>query len=230
MTQVNAPIAGSVVETKPFDKPQSASVDVDTQTIVSGGHSVLAGFICTVLMFAWMFFFVIGYGIPTFKHREFLQKDLTSVEVGAWSSKSSQIFESLVLVWLAYTPMNLIFLCCFGSLLGCFGRIAAPAAIRIMRGAGQSDAAAGLSARAAGRNMPSALGAIAWGFFVSLLVISGTMIVSGDLETMSKSPDHYVRVAATSSILAFVVGWRPQFIERMVRGVGDSKLGGARTA
>lgn len=153
-----------------------------------------------------------------------------------------QAFGALGVVAVSYTPTNLAILCSFAALIGCLGQIAT-----VTRRAGRARAAAAegganrvrSSADDAGASKPieavappspidvtlrNSIGAVTWGFFVYLVVTSGTIVFTGD-PFQHTSPEQYIRLAGAASLLAFVVGWRPELLGDMLAKVTASRIG-----
>jgi hypothetical protein len=170
----------------------------------------------------WAAFFIVGYAIPTSSHRSYLQDELTKIAVGDFGAQLNKIVEGLLFVGFAYTPMNLIFLCCLASLIGCMGRIVAPGVTSIQQRRAETTSNSNVAFR-------STIGAITWGFFVFLLVLSGSMIVFGD-PFQASTPAQYMRVACAASALAFVVGWNPGFVQKLVQRVEQGAAGSSTSS
>ncbi|MCC6676384.1 MAG: hypothetical protein IT436_04505 [Phycisphaerales bacterium] len=68
-----------------------------------------------------------------------------------------------------------------------------------------------------------AITAVTWGFFIYLIIVSGTVVLTGD-PFKETSPEQYLRMAGSASLLAFAVGWQPQILAQMVSNVGSTKL------
>jgi hypothetical protein len=187
---------------------------IERLTAPVGGQRVasaaLGGLIATA---AWIALFTAGLAVPSQPFRDGLLSlaggaaPPGAVEVaGLWGA-----LRSLGVIAVCYTPTNLATLCCLASLVGCLASTAtnAPAA------APRADEPA--------IPLRPAICAITWGFFIYLLMISG-MLLAVESPFASTSPDQYLRLAGTASLLAFVAGWRPELIARLVAHVGDSKL------
>jgi hypothetical protein len=69
------------------------------------------------------------------------------------------------------------------------------------------------------------ISAITWGFFIYLFLISG-MMLAVENPFSATTPDQYLRLAGTASLFAFVVGWRPELLTRLVAQVGQARMGG----
>jgi hypothetical protein len=194
------------------------------RTVFSAG----AGAMATAL---WLGLFTIGMTIPTEPYRARL---LAMDPVKAGAPSIMEIFESLIVVLFAYTPTNLVLLCCASALVGCLGRLAttddAEARALIHRHHGDPltppasvPAPVDEKLGAAVSPLAPAITAITWGLFIYLVVVSGTVVVAGD-PFKSTSPDQYLRLAGSSSLLAFAVGWRPQFVTQLVTSVCGSRF------
>lgn len=189
--------------------------------------AALAGTITTGL---WLAMFTIGLSVPTQAYRDRLMSMNPASQAGApdlWETLCS-----LIVIGFAYTPTNLAILCCAAALVGCLGRLAttndAEAHAATLKsedpGTGRTlevtaTAVATSPSTMAISPLAPAITAVTWGLFIYLIVISGTVVVAGD-PFKATSPEQYLRLAGTSSLLAFVVGWRPQFIADLVMRAG----------
>jgi hypothetical protein len=123
-------------------------------------------------------------------------------------------------------------LCCLASLIGCLGY----AATNHVGQGGRRDGTvreSGEPSRTAARaaktdpavlSLRPAVSAVTWGFFIYLFLISGTLLAV-ESPFANTTPDQYLRLAGTASLLAFVVGWQPEVLMRLVSQVGASRMG-----
>lgn len=59
------------------------------------------------------------------------------------------------------------------------------------------------------------LSALARGFFVYLSILSGLLVLTGD-PFDSPTPGQYFRLAGTTSLFCFIVGWQPNFLSGLI--------------
>jgi hypothetical protein len=193
---------------------------------VGGRRTVFAATAGTFATGLWLGLFTIGLCIPTQAYRDRL---MAIDPIKAGSPSVPEIFESLVVVAFAFTPTNLALLCCAAALVGCLGRLATTDDAEARALLDAHEDAKGTEAPTLERGavtvspLAPAITAITWGLFIYLIVVSGTVVVTGD-PFQSTSPEQYLRMASSTSLLAFAVGWRPQFISQLVSGVCGSKL------
>lgn len=107
---------------------------------------------------------------------------------------------AFAMVLFTYTPTNLAMLGCFAATSG---------------SGGINEADAEDHRNAAVR-----------GFFVYLMLISGMLVVSDDPFT-SPSQSQYIRLAGMTSLLCFIVGWRPEVVASMMNRVLTAQGDGA---
>lgn len=182
----------------------------------------------TITTMVWLGMFTIGLCVPT----EPFRQHLMSIAPGPESPWLIDVLRSLIIVAAAYTPTNLAILCCAAALVGCLGRLAttndaeAHAATLNSRNSetGQvvqvtATSVTPSTASMAVSPLAPSISAVTWGLFIYLIVISGSVVMTGDPFKMT-TPEQYLRLAGTSSLLAFVVGWRPQFIADLVTRAG----------
>lgn len=200
---------------------------------IGGRRTVFAATAGTLATGLWLGLFTIGLTIPTQPYRDRLMA-MDPSKAGA--PGVSEIAESLIVVGFAYTPTNLALLCCAAALVGCLGRLAttndaeAQAALDEAQNGAGTKAPCETVAESGGTQvspLAPAITAITWGLFIYLIVVSGTVVVTGD-PFKSTSPEQYLRLAGSASLLAFAVGWRPQSITQFVNVVCTSKMGGSK--
>jgi hypothetical protein len=208
--------------------PQSAGWASRVVHRFGGRRTVYAAIAGTLATGLWLGLFTIGLAVPTQPYRDRLMA-MDPSKAGA--PAISEIFSSLIVVGFAYTPTNLALLCCAAALVGCLGRLAttndaeARAIIDQERnGTAKTEGAADEGGGTRVSPLAPAITAITWGLFIYLIVVSGTVVVTGD-PFKSTSPEQYLRLAGSASLLAFAVGWRPQSITQFVNVVCASKMG-----
>jgi hypothetical protein len=205
------------------DRPAASNSDTPTTGVVAflGGKRMIAAAITgAALTLVWLTLFTLGLCVNT----EPFRTRLTNL-AGTGEESTISILEALVVVAFTYTPTNLVHLCCASSLIGCLGRLATT------NGNARSSPQAGDNAKSADDSDPAgisplspAISAVMWGFFVYLVLISGTIVLAGDSFTKT-DPEQYFRLAGSASLLAFAVGWQPQIVTQLVSNIGNAKLG-----
>lgn len=198
------------------DKPGARRRSIARITAPVGGQRVasaaIGGMIATAL---WIALFTAGLAVPSQPFRDGLL-GLAGGTPPAGAVEITSVWDALralVVIAMCYTPTNLATLCCMAALIGC---LASTATNPPSHTPGADEAPIPLR---------PAISAITWGFFIYLFMISG-MLLAVESPFASTSPDQYLRLAGTASLLAFVVGWRPELISRLVAQVGDSRLSG----
>lgn len=227
-------------------KPRRPRRAIDDLSRMFGGrrtaYAATFGVIITAL---WLTLFTVGLSIPTAPYRDRLL-NLANPAGPAGPAAAYGIFESLVVIAFAFTPTNLALLCMVSALAGCLGRLAttddraAELARRSVHRvtvehtdtqsppAGATTATESTTVQATAQTifispLAPAITAVTWGFFIYLIIISGTVVLTGD-PFKETSPDQYLRLAGSASLLAFAVGWQPQILAQLVGNVGAAKL------
>ncbi len=202
--------------------------------------AAVGGMISTAL---WIAMFTVGLSVPSQPFRDGLfALSGGTPPVGAYPINGSlDALYALFIIAFAYTPTNLAMLCCLASLVGCLAYAATNSVETPVRAAKEevlvSTNPRATTALVAASKDPKAvedaatiplrptISAITWGFFIYLFLISGTLLAVEN-PFSSTTPDQYLRLAGTASLLAFVVGWRPELITRMVTQVGHARIAG----
>lgn len=192
-----------------------------------GGLRTVGAAICaTLITGVWLSLFTMGIAIPSEPYRN---RMLAMASPDGVSANAPGILESLTVIAFAYTPTNLALLCCAAALAGCLGRMAT------MRNGettdepsdqastGQGSAGSVAEKKPDSSLLAPAMSAVTWGFFVYLVLISGTIVLTGD-PFKNTSPEQYFRLAGSASLFAFAVGWQPQILNQLVSTVGKSGL------
>jgi hypothetical protein len=143
----------------------------------------------------------------------------------------------LVVIFLSYTPTNLVMLCIFGSMLGSLAfRVAAERCkvpeevknrrvnIKGHRGAGTIEA-----------EYPPTVTAMVHGLCIFLGIIGGLIVIQGNLKFDSAEPDLYFRVAAAATLFSIAAGTNKNFIRDLTKAFrpfanGDGAAGAAKTS
>ena len=154
--------------------------------------SGIIGFISVIL---WLLIFLPGLTINSSPYRELLLK-------------GSINFQNLFMVLVAYTVTNVALLCCTAGIVGAATRrITAKSAVREKL-----------------REKPlfnTVFSGIMRGFSVYLLLLAGVYAATPD-PFGSTSPEQYVRMAGTISLLAFSVNYEPDLFQNII-GIASSK-------
>ncbi|MDX2146362.1 MAG: hypothetical protein SFZ23_02470 [Planctomycetota bacterium] len=208
---------------------------------ISAKRVVGAAIMGAVMTAIWLIIFTLGLSVPSEPFRQ------TLLQLGSTNALPalSEVVASAFVVLMVYTPTNLLMLCVASALIGCLGRTAtsvddiSAALLKRFKMHGvetessrgskftMADAPSAASVTSPGWLLAPAVSAVTWGFFIYLVVISGIVVVTGE-PFQDTSPDQYLRLAGSTSILAFVVGWRPQILTALVTRIGDSRLGEPR--
>ena len=164
-------------------------------TLIHSIHLKTLSFLCL-----WIIFFAAGLVIDTEPYRQGLAFQTSTT----WSSKVSSSFVVLI----CYTPTNVAILCCLAGLLGALG-----SQVKLEPGSAPHE---GLD-----KTHPL-LSALIRGFFVYIVLISGTLIllpdpfpdpsIFGSLAPHDKSNirELYIRLAGLVSLVSFVVSYNPK--------------------
>jgi hypothetical protein len=191
----------------------------------------------------WLSIFTIGLTVPSQVYRDRLLNLGTPKGPGF-----AEAVWSFVMVGIAFTPTNLAFLCCVASLAGCLGRMAttkrharhersavtvstisesATPATTDRPAESESTATSEHSVTIADGDLISPLApgvaAITWGFFIYLVAISGTLVISGE-PFKNTSPEQYLRMAGSASLAAFVVGWKPEILTQLLEKMRSASM------
>lgn len=187
-----------------------------------GAPSVLRSAICgTCVTGVWLLIFTLGLAVPSqpFRDRLLALGTTAGANLGLFG-----IVQDVVTVALVYTPTNLMLLCCVSSLVGCLARLATTRAQAEARRAPATAEKPRVAEEPIAADLAPAISAVTWGFFIYLVVLSGTIVITGE-PFKATSPESYLRVAGTTSLFAFAVGWRPEILTTLVRRIGDNHLG-----
>ncbi|MGE3109997.1 MAG: hypothetical protein AB7G11_06245 [Phycisphaerales bacterium] len=200
--------------------------------------AALGGMVVTAL---WIAMFTVGLSVPSLPFRSGLLavgSSTTPPDAFQINGPLDAIY-ALTVVCFAYTPTNLVLLCCLASLIGCLGYYATTNGVASHTPpthphADDHDLAAG--PHSPSRDHPAdtlslrpAISAVMWGFFIYLFLISGTLLAMEN-PFASTTPEQYLRLAGTASLLAFVVGWQPEVITRLVTQIGRSRISSDKPA
>lgn len=247
LTDVNSPPTVALIVSEPKHEEASPapreSWFMRWINAVGGPNVAGAAFGGSLVTALWIALFTVGLSVPSQPFRDgLLAVGASTPPPNAYpvTGPASALY-ALVVTCFSYTPTNLAILCCTASLVGCLGFSA-------MNRNGNSkhenadthEKGEGTDAHAAGKkptahakhnlakgslSLRPAVSAVTWGFFIYLFLISGTLIaVENPFATTS--PEQYLRLAGTASLLAFVVGWQPEVLMRLVAQVGTSRIGG----
>ncbi len=158
-------------------------------------HDVIGGFI---FVLAWTVLFAAGLIIDSGGYRA----ELTS---GIGLTLRHKIYDWFVAIS-CYTLTNVLLLCAISSVIGEFGR-----RVRL----GLTEEAEEI--RPSGNPFSAAL---ARGFFIYLVAISGIMMLVENPFTAT-SPQQYVRLAGFISLLSFMMGYNPHMFGKFFARVSE---------
>ncbi len=228
-------------------------------TEAAGGHRLLGcAFAGTCITGLWLATFTVGLSIPSQPFRDRLLTMGSTAPDTANQASSLGFIEAVsdvAMVAISFTPTNLALLCCVSALAGCLGRMATTNGIvqRHRAQAVQIDTVSSATTPATPttptqtasistteRSITSsdadkvsplapAISAVTWGFFIYLVALSGTLIISGE-PFKSASPEQYIRMASSASLAAFVVGWKPDILNQLLDKMRGSPMFGSAPA
>ncbi|MEZ4703525.1 MAG: hypothetical protein R2834_24555 [Rhodothermales bacterium] len=171
--------------------------------------STLALALCLLL---WIGFFVLGSAVPS----DNLLKHVLN-ESNPPLNRTANLL-GFVFTW---TWSNILWLCCFASLVGEYGR----------------------GTMGHTTTLPSPTAAMVRGFFIFLAMATGQLVIVGTislppslienagsaLDPSIVSPGQYFRIATFCSFLSFFVGFKPSvftsFLSRVERFAAEEKVG-----
>lgn len=228
---------------------------IERMTDAAGGHRLLgcaaAGTFITGL---WLATFTVGLSIPSqpFRDRLLTMGSTAPDHVNEASTIGfPEAVSNVAMVAISFTPTNLALLCCVSALAGCLGRMATTNGVVERRRSeaiqidtvsssttppGSTAPAQTASVSTSERSVTStdadkvsplapAISAVTWGFFIYLVALSGTLIISGE-PFKNASPEQYVRMASSASLAAFVVGWKPDILNQLLDKMRGSPMFG----
>lgn len=211
---------------------------------LGGKRMIAAAVVGAGLTLVWLTLFTLGLCVNTEPYRTRLtwlagppaiaQGDESQaarlLEAKIKAVQEIDVLYALLAVAFTYTPTNLLLMCCASALIGCLGRLATTNGNN-ENGNGRGASQSSDSSKSAEDSDPTgvsplapAMSAVMWGFFVYLVLISGTIVLAGD-TFMKTDADQYFRLAGSASLLAFAVGWQPQLVTHLVSNIGSAKLG-----
>jgi hypothetical protein len=179
---------------------------------------------------AWLAVFGLGSSVSSAPFRAYAN---SFAAAGTDGAAFLQIFGQVdVVTWLfactlatlTFTPSNVALLCCVSALAGDSLRVLFNAS-----GALEHDRPEGEPRKAQNyTTTPLGVGsAVARGFLVYLILISGLLLVTGT-PFSSTSPQSYISLAGTSSLFCFLVGFRPALVGSLLDRVTESITGSER--
>jgi len=213
-----------------------------------GGRAAIAAITGTIVTGLWITLFTVGLAIPSQPYRDRL---LNLADPDAAAAGPGVII-SVVATAFCYTPTNLAMLCIVAALTGCLGRLATTndaagerarhrQLLLTVVSTSPPDAADAAEIKTSTTStetstvqesvgsdpvvspLAPAITAVTWGFFIYLVIVSGTVVLTGD-PFKETSPEQYLRLAGSASLLAFAVGWQPQILAQLVSNVGTTRL------
>jgi len=182
------------VQTPP---PRQQVVQTNVVKLSFGSNSVVLWGLVVIVI--WVFIFAAGVSVPAAPYIKMLD------EMSHGEASPLTLSGCLMLVITCSTFTNPGILACLASLLGGISRraqeIVAP---------GTSTAASPLVALSA-----ACAAAVIRGFFLYLVFLSGLLLLTTEAITKA-SQDQYVQLAGTVSVLAFVIGYDPEFFSKLM--------------
>lgn len=162
-------------------------------------RELLMGFLAILL---WTAFFCCGVFVPTAEFRQAL-----------WGGKLGLLAATghLLVVVSCYTLTNVLLLSCASALLGC-----------MTRRWQVSDRSRIEASAVAIPPVRVYLSALLRGFFLYLITVAGFLTVTTEESLINTKLDQYIRIAGVTSVLAFVVGYDPRVLNRLLARVMDA--------
>jgi hypothetical protein len=207
-----AGLVQAVAAARPADAaPREAAAAAAAPTVLSATPALgLDGAeiaLSAALFVAWISVITAGIAIGTQPYIDKLQNpEGHGVLSLAWAA---------VIVLTCHTVPNIAVLCCLSSFLGVIGS-------RIFN---EADAGAGPQA---GR-LAGYVSAVTRGFFVYLIILSGTVVVSDEAFTRL-SQEKYVRLAGLASLISFTIGYHPALFRHLLERVDSFMSSGPGVA
>ena len=152
---------------------------------------------CVLSIAAWIILTIAGVAVPT---KGYI--DLMGTESRIAVSQLAWVFFVLIT---CYTFTNIAFLCCLSAIIGAVGR---SARIDDARSSAETDF----------RTL--CIAAIIRGFFMYILIVSGTLILA-DQKFDDISIKQYLQLAGLVSLLSFAVGYDPSLFGRLFHRVAS---------
>lgn len=106
-----------------------------------------------------------------------------------------------------YTVTNVAMLCGLSSFLGTLGR--------------RTRIAGNERIDPSGEPLRQYTAALVRGFFVFIAMVAGTMALTGPAAFTNTTPETYLRLAATASLVSFLTGYKPQLFVRLQGRLDD---------
>lgn len=174
---------------------------VDLKPAIKPKGSFKSALVLAICLLLWILFFVAGSAVPS--------DDLLQRAVAEGARPRTRILNMLGFVF-TWTWSNIIWLCCFSTLVGEYGR------------------------EALGRKgMPNMVAALVRGFFIFLAMATGQLVIAGTLSMPPSlleeavnpnnpvvvSPGQYFRIATFCSFVGFFVGFSPRIFTSLLNRV-----------
>jgi len=150
------------------------------------------------VMLAWLVLLTAGIAIGVQPYIDAIQqvKPLTAF----------QLVGSAMIVLLCHTVPNIAILCCLSAFLG----------VIASRAIGRSEP----GARPSQDRMSVYVAAVTRGFFVFLVIQSGSILLS-DTAFTNLTLERYIRLAGLSSLFSFAIGYNPQLFTHLMLRVNQ---------
>ena len=152
-------------------------------------------FLLLIILIAWLGIFVIAISTESMSFRSELREVLHHID----GINIIELFSILALVVITWTWSSTLILCSLASLIGELGR----------------------TASLTSNSMPNYGAALARGFFIFLVLITGQLVINGGLDPMNSSIDRgpgaqFFRITTFGSLLGFIVGYSPTIFSKIL--------------
>ncbi len=155
-------------------------------------------------LFGWLTLLISGITVGT---QPFIDGIRNLTAHGFW-----EVFGSLVVILLCHTVSNVALLCCLAAFLG----------VIASRAVGRSN----MNVQTPYERMGVYVAAVTRGFFVFLVIQSGSILLSDQAFT-NLTLERYVRLAGLSSLFSFAIGYNPRLFGELLDRVNSTITGAA---
>jgi hypothetical protein len=180
--------------------------------MINGISNLISAKKGTLIIFLWLTTFAIGVAVPSPPFRNRLVEyglsfgpDKVGGKVEITSNLSfPKALAYLATVFVSFTPTNVAILCVLGALLGAKAK------------AKETNRASATKSEARKPVETVALPALN-GLCVFLALLTGQIVVQGELKWDDTAPNMYFRLAATATLFSVIAGTNPNFISDLAR-------------
>lgn len=175
------------------------SLLMDQQTLVLDAREIL---VSIAVMLVWLVLMTVGITVGSQPYIDAVR----SLEV----LSISEGLGALLVILCCHTVPNIAMLCCLSAFLG----------VIASRAIGQP----GLLVRTPHERLSTYVAAVTRGFFVFLVIQSGSILLSDQTFT-NLTLERYIRLAGLSSLFSFAIGYNPKLFNELLTRV-DRSVGG----